>query len=79
MEHLLRRVRKWNSAAAAQDAAAAVEGRVVGKITEIRMCQINSGLFKVPWKKTKAVLEGIQVSEEVGEEFGGVVKVFSRE
>ena len=30
-------------------------------ILAIRMCQINSGLFKVPWTKTKAVLEKIEV------------------
>lgn len=29
------------------------------EVTEVRMCQINSGLFKVPWAKTKAVLEDI--------------------
>ncbi|RMY60099.1 hypothetical protein D0863_11709 [Hortaea werneckii] len=38
----------------------AQNGRVV---EEIRMCKINSGLFNVPWEKTKAVVEGIQVPE----------------
>jgi len=31
------------------------------KITEIRMCQINSGLFGVPWENTKAVIEGLEI------------------
>ncbi|RMX94487.1 hypothetical protein D0867_13837 [Hortaea werneckii] len=30
-------------------------------VEEIRMCKINSGLFNVPWEKTKAVIEGIEV------------------
>ncbi|GAB1734231.1 hypothetical protein NU195Hw_g3462t1 [Hortaea werneckii] len=32
-------------------------------VEEIRMCKVNSGLFNVPWEKTKAVIEGIQVPE----------------
>ncbi|KAI7353451.1 hypothetical protein KC320_g3985 [Hortaea werneckii] len=32
-------------------------------VEEIRMCKINSGLFNVPWEKTKAVIEGIEVPE----------------
>ncbi len=33
------------------------------KVKEVRMCKINSGLFHVPWTKTKAVLESIDVVE----------------
>ncbi|KAI7264346.1 hypothetical protein KC345_g8846 [Hortaea werneckii] len=32
-------------------------------VEEIRMCKINSGLFNVPWEKTKAVIEGIEAPE----------------
>ena len=30
-------------------------------VSEIRMCRINSGLFNVPWKETKELIQGIQV------------------
>lgn len=33
------------------------------KIEEIRMCQINSGLFSVPWEKSKAVIENLEVED----------------
>lgn len=33
-------------------------------IREIRMCQINSGLFNVPWSQTKKVVEDILAAEE---------------
>lgn len=39
---------------------AAERGGVVG---EARMCRINSGSFGVPWERTKAVLEGVEVGE----------------
>jgi ADP-ribose 1''-phosphate phosphatase len=52
MEDLLRKVKHWNENAP--------EAR---RVKEVRMCQINSGLFNVPWKKTKAVLEEIDVAE----------------
>ena len=30
-------------------------------VSEVRMCHINSGLFNVPWKETKELIEGIQL------------------
>ncbi|KAI7155134.1 hypothetical protein KC349_g7173 [Hortaea werneckii] len=39
-------------------------------VEEIRMCKINSGLFNVPWEKTKAVIEGIEVPEATTESDG---------
>jgi ADP-ribose 1''-phosphate phosphatase len=33
-------------------------------ITGIYMCKINAGLFNVPWKKTKAVLEALELDYE---------------
>ncbi|KAI7532144.1 hypothetical protein KC331_g13738 [Hortaea werneckii] len=39
-------------------------------VEEIRMCKINSGLFNVPWEKTKAVIEGIEVPEVMTESDG---------
>lgn len=32
-------------------------------ITEIRICQINSGLFSVPWKKSKAIIKELVVGD----------------
>lgn len=32
-------------------------------VGELRMCEINSGNFGVPWEKTLAVLEGIELRE----------------
>lgn len=52
MEGLLKQVQLWNEKA--------VEDEKVG---EVRMCKINSGLFAVPWEKTKDVLESIDVSQ----------------
>lgn len=34
-----------------------------GGIEEIRMCQINSGLFSVPWERSKAVIESLELSD----------------
>lgn len=34
------------------------------EIEEVRICQINSGLFAVPWDASKAVLEGIELDED---------------
>jgi ADP-ribose 1''-phosphate phosphatase len=31
---------------------------------EIRMCQINSGLFGVPWEQSKRVIQRIEVDKE---------------
>ncbi|KAI7141110.1 hypothetical protein KC343_g13890 [Hortaea werneckii] len=47
-------------------------------VEEIRMCKINSGLFNVPWEKTKAVIEGIEVPE-VTTDRGGKSKAVVRE
>jgi ADP-ribose 1''-phosphate phosphatase len=47
----------------------------VGGVEEIRMCQINSGLFSVPWDKSRAVIEDLNIGE-----IGGIskeIKVFS--
>ncbi|KAF2230093.1 hypothetical protein EV356DRAFT_509385 [Viridothelium virens] len=33
-------------------------------VAEIRTCQINSGLFKVPWDKTKTALEEIRLESK---------------
>lgn len=52
MEDLLRQVREWDEKASDGD-----------RIGEVRICKINSGLFAVPWKKTREVLESIDVSE----------------
>ncbi|KAE9979682.1 hypothetical protein EG328_000732 [Venturia inaequalis] len=32
-------------------------------ITEIRICQINSGLFSVPWEKSKAIIEELEIGD----------------
>jgi ADP-ribose 1''-phosphate phosphatase len=32
-------------------------------ISEIRICRINSGLFAVPWEKSKIVIEELEVAE----------------
>jgi len=56
MEDLLRQVVEWNS-----------DHLENGRVDEIRMCKINSGLFGVPWEKTKEVLEGLDCVEGVEE------------
>lgn len=43
------------------------------EISEVRMCQINSGLFKVPWDKTRAILEDIVLGGGMPEK----IRVFS--
>ncbi|KAK5117238.1 hypothetical protein LTR62_005855 [Meristemomyces frigidus] len=50
MKDLLRQVKEWNATAGDED-----------KVGEVRICQINSGLFNVLWAKTRAVLETIDV------------------
>ena len=35
------------------------------KVERLWMCKINSGLFKVPWAKSKAVLEKIELPDEL--------------
>ncbi|GAB1313581.1 ADP-ribose 1''-phosphate phosphatase [Madurella fahalii] len=53
-----------------------------GRIGEVRMCRINSGLFGVPWARSKAAIEGLELGEgEVPEGMGdgGVVEVVAYE
>ncbi|KAK4574507.1 ADP-ribose 1''-phosphate phosphatase [Recurvomyces mirabilis] len=63
MEDLLQKVQEWN------DSVDEAE-----KVGEVRICQINSGLFNVPWEKTKAVLEAIDVSGKDVKEISVVVR-----
>ncbi|KAK0946212.1 ADP-ribose 1''-phosphate phosphatase [Friedmanniomyces endolithicus] len=51
MRDLLRLVGEFN---------AGVSGDAEG-VGEVWMCRVNSGLFRVPWSKTRGVLEGIEV------------------
>ncbi|KAK3638632.1 ADP-ribose 1''-phosphate phosphatase [Elasticomyces elasticus] len=53
MLDLLKQVKEFNAKADEGD-----------RVNEVRICKINSGLFKVPWAKTRTVLEGIDVSAE---------------
>ncbi len=62
MEHLLHQI--------------AVMRKSGSAIGELRMCQINSGLFNVPWEKTKELLSLITVTDE---DMPDKVIVFSRE
>lgn len=32
-----------------------------GELPQLFMCRINSGKFGVPWARTKAVLEGVEI------------------
>ncbi|KAK4453714.1 hypothetical protein QBC34DRAFT_394832 [Podospora aff. communis PSN243] len=34
------------------------------EVGEVRICHINSGLFAVPWMRSKSLIEGLQVGEE---------------
>lgn len=43
-------------------------------VSEVRICQINSGLFNVPWSRTRSVLEGIKVLPHMPE----VVEVYTK-
>lgn len=38
------------------------------EVSELRMCKINSGLFKVAWKDTQEVIEALEVEKGVPEE-----------
>lgn len=58
MMDLLRQFGEWN-----EDGATG-EKKGVG---EVRMCKINSGLFGVPWERTREVLEGLDAVEKVEE------------
>ena len=53
MRDLLSQVEAWNA------------GDDERKVGDLVMCRINSGLFNVPWEKTKAVLEGIEMTGDV--------------
>lgn len=44
-------------------------------VGELRLCKINSGLFRVPWAKTRAVIEGLELEQGQGRE----IKVITRE
>lgn len=35
-----------------------------GKVGEVRMCQINSGLFGVPWESSRDIIEGLEFEDE---------------
>ncbi|KAK3677867.1 ADP-ribose 1''-phosphate phosphatase [Recurvomyces mirabilis] len=63
MEDLLTQIQEWNHSV--NDAES---------LREVRICQINSGLFNVPWGKTKAVLEGIDVSGKDVKDISVVVR-----
>ncbi|KAL2265203.1 hypothetical protein VTJ83DRAFT_6303 [Remersonia thermophila] len=43
------------------------------KVTEVRMCRINSGIFNVPWAETKKAIEGMVLGRD-GEPVPAVVK-----
>lgn len=64
MRDLLMKVREWDEKHGEEES-----------VGEVRMCKINSGLFGVPWEKTKAVVGEIEVTENSVRE----VKVLSRE
>jgi ADP-ribose 1''-phosphate phosphatase len=38
-------------------------GDIGDEIREMRICQINSGLFAVPWENSKAVIESLELDE----------------
>ena len=53
MLDLLEQVKEFNGKAGEED-----------HVGEARICKINSGLFNVPWAKSKAILEGIDVCDQ---------------
>jgi ADP-ribose 1''-phosphate phosphatase len=57
MVDLLRKVNAWNAGTEERE-----------KIQEVRICKINSGLFAVPWAKTKGVLSEIDVGRSLVKE-----------
>lgn len=50
MEDLIKQINDWNR-----------QHKEDEKITGLYMCKINSGLFNVPWEKTKAILEELKI------------------
>ena len=71
MRDLMIRVREWNRNVTGHnknldEGDANAIGDVPNpktKVREVRMCKINSGLFAVPWEKSKAALEAIEVDK----------------
>ena len=61
MRDLLKQVEAWNAGDDDDDDDDDDER----KVGELVMCRINSGLFNVPWEKTRAVLEGIETAGNV--------------
>lgn len=43
-----------------------------GRVGKVRMCKINSGLFRVPWQRTRAVIEELEMEEGMGREIAVV-------
>ena len=37
-----------------------------GTVSEIRTCHINSGIFSVPWERSKAIMEDLEIPEGFG-------------
>lgn len=66
MRDLLRQVRHVDREAP--------EYKSVG-LGEMKMCKINSGLFGVPWERTKAVIEQIEIDEGYAQK----IEVITRE
>ena len=71
MGDLLARVGEWNRSC--DNDPQQQRRRRRRRIGEVWMCKINSGMFGVPWERTKEVLEGV----EVGGSGVDVVKVVS--
>jgi hypothetical protein len=46
-----------------------------GKIQEVRMCQINSGLFAVPWAESKRSITELKIAD--AEAIPKEIKVYS--
>jgi len=46
-------------------------------IKQIRICQINSGLFNVPWERSRAVLESIEVEDSQNTKIPKEIIVYS--
>jgi ADP-ribose 1''-phosphate phosphatase len=55
----------------------AESGRSGNAVKEIRMCQINSGLFSVPWEQSRAKIEHLKVDESDYEDIPKEIVVYS--
>jgi len=73
IEDLVRKVKAVNEAADAKDGKSGSSASNEDRISAVRMCKINSGLFGVPWEATSEVIEGVEVGEGDVEE----IAVFS--